>query len=81
MPFWVLQAEKIDRHYIAPGDPMQNAFIESFNGRLRDSETMLNETFFPSLSYARTDLREWRVDYNGNLNTRDWLAHTGRIRH
>src|SRR5690606_40588654 len=32
----------IDWHYIAPGKPMQNAFIESFNGRLRDE--MLNET-------------------------------------
>ncbi|WP_090600240.1 IS3 family transposase [Pelagibacterium luteolum] len=55
---------KVDWHYIAPGKPMQNAFIESFNGRLRDE--MLNETLFPSLSYARIALREWRADYNGN---------------
>lgn len=48
---------KIDWHYIAPGKPMQNAFIESFNGRLRDE--MFNETLFPSLSYARIALREW----------------------
>ena len=38
---------KFDWHYIAPGKPTQNAFIESFNGRLRDE--LLNETLFPSL--------------------------------
>ena len=35
---------RVDWHYIAPGKPMQNAFIESFNGRLRDE--LLNETLF-----------------------------------
>ena len=45
---------KIDWHYIAPGKPTQNAFIESFNGRLRDE--LLNETLFPSLSHARATL-------------------------
>lgn len=35
---------KVDWHYIAPGKPIQNAFIESFNGRLRDE--FLNETLF-----------------------------------
>ena len=38
-------------HYIAPGKPMQNAFVESFNGRLRDE--FLNETLFTSLMQAR----------------------------
>ena len=66
----------IDWHYIAPGKPMQNAFIESFNGRLRDE--MLNETLFPSLSYARIALREWRADYNGNRphSRLGWLTPT-----
>ena len=41
----------VDWHYIAPGKPVQNAFIESFNGRLRDE--FLNETLFTSLSQAR----------------------------
>jgi len=41
-------------HYIAPGKPMQNAFIESFNGRLRDE--LLNETLFTSLAKARIAL-------------------------
>jgi putative transposase len=50
-------------HYIAPGKPMQNAFIESFNGRLRDE--LLNETLFTSLAQARVALRCWRADYNG----------------
>ena len=49
-------------HYIAPGKPMQNAFIESFNGRLRDE--LLNETLFTSLAQARVALGCWRVDYN-----------------
>ena len=41
---------------------MQNAFIESFNGRLRDE--FLNETLFTSLAQARAVLEEWRRDYN-----------------
>ena len=53
---------KVDWHYIAPGKPTQNAFIESFNGRLRDE--LLNETLFPSLAHARATLADWRTDYN-----------------
>jgi putative transposase len=49
-------------HYIAPGKPTQNAFIESFNGRLRDE--LLNETLFRSLPHARAVLEAWRRDYN-----------------
>ncbi len=49
-------------HYIAPGKPQQNGFIESFNGRLRDE--LLNETLFRSLSHARAVLEAWRRDYN-----------------
>jgi len=41
---------------------MQNAFIESFNGRLRDE--LLNETLFTSLMQARLALEDWRHDYN-----------------
>ena len=41
----------VDWHYIAPGKPTQNAFIESFNGKLRDE--LLNETIFTSLAQAR----------------------------
>jgi putative transposase len=49
-------------HYIAPGKPTQNAFIESFNGRLRDE--CLNETLFTSLAQARSVLAAWQFDYN-----------------
>jgi len=49
-------------HYIAPGKPMQNGFVESFNGRLRDE--LLNETLFHSLPHARAVLNGWRRDYN-----------------
>ena len=49
-------------HYIAPGKPTQNAFIESFNGRLRDE--LLNEEIFTSLADARRKLAIWRYDYN-----------------
>ena len=49
-------------HYIAPGKPVQNAFVESFNGRLRDE--LLNETLFRSLAHARAALEGWRGDYN-----------------
>ena len=56
------QERQVEWHYIAPGKPQQNAFIESFNGRLRDE--LLNETLFGSLSHAREALAIWRNDYN-----------------
>lgn len=67
---------QIDWHYIAPGKPMQNGFIESFNGRLRDE--LLNETLFPSLSHARATLQAWRNDYNLNRphSRLGWLTPT-----
>jgi len=58
---WV-QNNGIDWHYIAPGKPQQNGFIESFNGKLRDE--CLNETLFSSLVKAKETLKEWRDDYN-----------------
>jgi transposase InsO family protein len=56
--FWANQA-KVDWHYIDPGKPVQNTFVESFNGRLRDE--FLNETLFTSLMQARQALEEWRA--------------------
>lgn len=56
---WADQAH-VEWHYIAPGKPMQNGFIESFNGRLRDE--LLNETLFSSLPQARNALANWRSD-------------------
>ena len=53
---------KVAWHYIAPGKPVQNAFAESFIGRLRDE--LLNETLFRSLAHTRAVLEAWRADYN-----------------
>ena len=52
----------IDWHFIAPGKPTQNAFIESFNGKLRNE--CLNENVFVTLREARAIVEAWRVDYN-----------------
>jgi putative transposase len=43
---------------------MQNGFVESFNGRLRDE--CLNETLFTSLAEARSAITAWKEDYNHN---------------
>ncbi len=50
--------------YITPGKPNENAFIESFNGRLRDE--CLNEHQFSSLAEAKWLINSWRRDYNEN---------------
>ena len=52
----------VEWHYIAPGKPMQNGFVESFNGRLRDE--CLNEHLFDGLADARRVIAAWRADYN-----------------
>ena len=50
--------------FIDPGSPWQNAWIESFNGRLRDE--LLNSWRFDSLREARVITEDWRCDYNAN---------------
>jgi putative transposase len=55
---------KVQLDFIRPGKPIENAFIESFNGRLRDE--CLNEHWFISLQDAREKIAAWRVDYNGS---------------
>lgn len=75
---WVQESD-VDWHYIAPGKPQQNGFIESFNGKLRDE--CLNETLFGTLRDARKTLEEWQEDYNwrrphsalGNLTPMEFL--------
>ncbi len=54
----------IHHHFIEPGKPVQNAFIESFNGKLRFE--CLNAHWFESLGEATTIVDEWREDYNTN---------------
>ncbi|MEO1538389.1 MAG: transposase, partial [Pseudomonadota bacterium] len=53
---------KVGWHYIAPGKPMQNGLVESFNGRMR--EECLNEHLFPSLRHTCRMIAEWQKDYN-----------------
>jgi putative transposase len=48
--------------FIQPGKPVQNAYIESFNGKLRDE--CLNENYFTSLTDAKATIEAWRKDYN-----------------
>lgn len=55
-------ALSIEWRYIAPGKPMQNGYMESFNGKLRDE--CLNEHVFGSLAEARRIIEAWRIDYN-----------------
>jgi len=52
----------VDWHFIAPGKPMQNGFVESFNGRMRDE--LLNETLFFDLDDARAKITAWVTDFN-----------------
>ena len=48
--------------FIRPGKPVENAFAESFNGRLRDE--CLNINWFMSVKHARKITENWRQDYN-----------------
>jgi len=56
------QSPRLEWNHIDPRKPQQNAFVESFSGRLRDE--FLNETLFSSLDQARFELKVWRRDYN-----------------
>ena len=49
-------------NFIRPGKPIENAYAESFNGRLRDE--CLNTNWFMNLKHARDIIEEWRTDYN-----------------
>ncbi len=52
----------VEWQYIQPGKPMQNGYIESFNGKLRDE--CLNENWFLSLQEAKEIIEKWKFDYN-----------------
>ena len=52
----------VEWQHIAPGKPMQNGYVESFNGRMRDE--LLNETLFLSMAHARVEIAAWVEDYN-----------------
>ncbi len=55
-------ARGVQLRLIQPGKPNQNAYVESFNGRLGDE--CLNEHWFPTLLHARTEIERWRCEYN-----------------
>ena len=55
---------RVQLDFIRPGKPTENAYIETFNGRLRDE--CLNAHVFISLADAREKIEAWRVDYNLN---------------
>jgi putative transposase len=59
----------VQLHFIRPGKPVENAFIESFNGRLRDE--CLNANIFYTLEEAKSIVEKWREDYN------NWRPHSG----
>ena len=73
-------------HFIQPGKPIQNAFIESFNGKMRDE--CLNEHWFRTLSEARWTIQAWRRDYNevrphsslGNRTPQEFTARAATLR-
>lgn len=58
---WAYQRD-VALHFIRPGKPVENAYIESFNGKLRDE--CLNENWFIDLEDARSKIEAWRKDYN-----------------
>lgn len=55
-------AHHVTLEFIRPGHPVQNCFIESFNGKLRDE--CLNQHYFTSLGEARAHIEQWRQEYN-----------------
>jgi hypothetical protein len=74
-------------HFIDPGKPTQNAYIESFNGRFRDE--CLNEHEFRSLAHARLIIEDWRRGYNefcphkslGNRTPEEFVRHLQTANH
>jgi putative transposase len=55
-------ARGVTLRFIRPGKPIENAYVESFNGKFRDE--CLNEHWFISLADAKAAIEAWRVDYN-----------------
>lgn len=78
--------EVFEWHYIAPGKPIQSAFVETLNGRFCDE--CLNEHLFQGLSAARKIIEAWRLDYNddrphtslGGLTPNEFAARSKRTR-
>lgn len=58
---WAYQ-RGVELRFIRPGKPIENAYVESFNGKFRDE--CLNEHWFVSIAEAQQVIEAWRVDYN-----------------
>ena len=58
---WAYEAG-VRLNFIRPGKPVENAYIESFNGRFRDE--CLNEHWFLTMAHARRVIEQWRIEYN-----------------
>lgn len=69
---WAFE-NKVKLHFIRPGKPTENAYIESFNGRLRDE--CLNTNIFYNLNEAKKTIENWREDYN------NWRPHSSLGNH
>jgi putative transposase len=82
---WAYQ-RGVQLDFIRPGKPVKNAFIESFNGRLRDE--CLNVHQFTSIEDAKAKIEAWRVDYNqrrphsslGHLTPNEFVAQRQAVR-
>ena len=76
----------VELHFITPGRPVENAYIESFNGKFRDE--CLNEHWFSTLDDARRTIEDWRRDYNeerphsalGGLPPREYASQFANLR-
>ncbi len=77
---WAAQ-HGVHLHFIQPGKPVQNAFIESFNGKFRDE--CLNEHWFVTLQEAQLVIEAWRREYNeerthsgiGDVTPQEFITH------
>jgi putative transposase len=76
-------AAAVKIHFIRPGKPVENCFVESFNGKFRDE--CLNDHWFLGLDDARTTIENWRRDYNevrphsslGDLTPKEYSSTVG----
>lgn len=71
MVIWTHKRD-VQLRLIRLGKPNQNAYIESFNGRLRDE--CLNQHWFPTLLHARTEIETWRREYNDEEHPKNVLG-------
>lgn len=67
----------VEWHYVARGKPMQNGYVESFNGRMRDE--LLNETLFLSMAHARVEIAAWLAVQQPTGSNPSWGKAEGHV--